>query len=660
MDSILKQIDAVFSPDGTLASRSDFEYRPQQLQMAHAISKALTSNSPLIVEAPTGVGKSVAYLIPAILYAITEKKKAIVSTHTKNLQEQLIRKDIELVRMLIDLDFDAVVLKGRKNYLCTTRLRNALNAQTELFEKKNIVELHKIRDWSLKTADCDIENAPFPISNEVWQHVCSEKGTCSKAICGSNCFFQKAKKRAQEAQLVILNHSLFFTLLALQSSEEHLLYPNDFVIFDEAHTLEQVAGVGLGKNISRAQLLFALHRLYNPKTKRGLFARLKKKQPRELLERAEKAALTFFENIFSATRALKGSSNSVRIRTANFVPNSVQHSLLDVQHLVKELEQDEHVRINKEELAAAHRLVWEAEILIREFLEQSNSALTYWIETGSGGTPNITLHTAPTDIAESVGTRLFRENRSVIMTGATLSINGSLEYFQQRLGATHARTMILGTPFDFYRQMRLVLARDMPPPDLEEYDEALPRWVYRSIARTRGKALVLFTSSALMKRVAENLRTQLEADGITLLVQLPGISRHALLQEFKRDVHSVLFGLESFWMGIDVPGEALEHVIITRLPFAVPDHPLIESRIELIAQRNGSAFLEYQLPEAVLKLRQGVGRLIRTRTDTGIVTILDSRILSKQYGQIFLRSLPRCRVEILQENGETTEVEIES
>ncbi len=660
MSSLLKQIDAVFSPDGTLASHADFEYRPQQLQMARAIAGALTSNSHLIVEAPTGVGKSLAYLVPAVLYAAAEKRKAIVSTHTKNLQEQLIRKDIEIARTLIDFDIDAVVLKGRKNYLCTTRLRHALNAQTELFEKKDLTELQKIRDWSLKTTDGDIENAPFPISSEVWQHLCSEKGSCSQAICGPKCFFQKAKYRAKEAPVVVLNHSLFFTLLALQSSNEYSLYPNDFVIIDEAHTLEQIAGVGIGKSISRAQVLFALHRLYNPKTKRGLLAKIRKKQPLELMERAESAAAAFFEDVSSATRALKGSSSTLRIRTPNVVPNSVQRPLRNVQSVLKELEDDKQVKINKEELAAAGRLVWEAEILIREFLEQSNSSLTYWVDIGSGRSPNVTLHTAPTDIAESVGPRLFRDNSSIILTSATLSVNGSLEYFQRRLGAARAITMILDTPFDFYRQMRLVLARDMPPPDLEEYDEALPQWVYRSIARTRGKALVLFTSSALMKRVAENLRTQLEADGITLLVQLPGISRHALLQEFKRDVHSVLFGLESFWMGIDVPGEALEHVIITRLPFAVPDHPLMESRMELIAHQNGSAFLDYQLPEAVLKLRQGVGRLIRTRTDTGIVTILDSRILSKQYGRMFLRSLPRCRVEILQKNGETVEIEIDS
>jgi ATP-dependent DNA helicase DinG len=655
-----KDVERVFSQHGTLSSRPDYEYRPQQLEMARAISSALERNSDLIVEAPTGVGKSLAYLVPAIVHAVTAKRKAVVSTHTKNLQEQLINNDVEIARSVLDLDFDAVVLKGRRNYLCTTRLRNALNSQHHLFEQNVSGDLRKLESWSLKTADGDLENLPFTISEEVRQHVCSEKGACSQALCGSKCFFQKAKHRAREAPLVILNHSLFFTLLALQSSEEQYLYPNDFIIFDEAHMLEQVAGVGIGKSISRAQVLYALHRLYNSKTKRGLFASLKKKQYGELFDHTEQSAIAFFENISSAARALKTSSNSLRIRTPNFVSNSVRQPLIDLQHLVKELGDEKRAKVNKEELAAVQRLLWEAEILIGEFLEQPNPALTYWIESGSGRSSNVTLHTAPTDIAESLGSRLFRENSSVVMTSATLSMNGSLDYFRHRLGARKATGLILGTPFDFYKQMRLVLVRELPPPDDPAFEEDLPDWIHRSIARTKGKALVLFTSSALLRKTAASLRERLEQDGITLLVQEPGESRTALLQQFQKDIHSVLFGLDSFWMGIDVPGEALEHVIITRLPFAVPDHPLVESRMELIAQRNGNSFFDYQLPEAVLKLRQGVGRLIRTKTDHGMVTILDSRILNKQYGQLFLRSLPHCRVEILERNGETTELETEN
>jgi ATP-dependent DNA helicase DinG len=242
------------------------------------------------------------------------------------------------------------------------------------------------------------------------------------------------------------------------------------------------------------------------------------------------------------------------------------------------------------------------------------------------------------------------------MTSATLSINGSIEYFQHRVGALKADTLVLGSPFDFRRQMRLLLARDIPPPDDSRFEKALPNWIYRCIARSSGKALVLFTSMSLLRKTAEQLGDQLEADGIRLLMQDGKRPRHSLLEEFKRDIHSVLFGLESFWMGVDVPGEALEHVIITRLPFAVPEHPLIESRIQLIERQGGDAFSDYTLPEAILKFLQGVGRLIRLKTDTGMVTVLDSRILSKRYGKLFLQSIPKCPTVVLSSGGAEIEL----
>ncbi len=657
MNNIEKQVTSIFSENGTLSSLPEYEHRPQQLEMAQAISGALQSQSHLIVEAPTGVGKSLAYLVPAILHAVVHGRKAIVSTHTKNLQEQLLHKDTELARTLLPVKFSAALLKGRKNYLCTTRLSNALSHHRQLFDTHESKELELLSKWAESTIDGDLETLPFPLSSTVRQQVCSEQGACSQLICGSECFFQRAKARARNANLIVMNHALFFTLLAAQPQREGFFFNNDFVIFDEAHTLEAVAGTGIGKSLSRFQVLYAIHRLFSPRTKKGLLSKTRKKNVRQPCTDAEEAVNEFFDMVVAASRRLNPSSTTIRIRGPHLVANLAEAPLQHLLDITKELIIDSDSKLNKEELTIAQRLIWESQILIREFLEQEDSSLTYWVDLPVKGSNNVILCSAPTDISTSVGPLLFRENTSVILTSATLAVAGSLDYIQRRLGAATADTLILGTPFNFRRQMRVTIGADVPAPDTPDYERELPNWILSSIARSQGKALVLFTSTALMKRMANVLREPLRNEGLQLLVQGIGPSRYDLLQEFKRDIDSVLFGLDSFWMGVDVPGEALEHVIITRLPFAVPDHPLIEAKTEYITQQGGNAFFDFTLPEAVIKLRQGVGRLIRSTSDKGIITILDSRIVTKRYGQIFLRSLPSCPVEVVSSTGEVEEHE---
>jgi len=654
--NLYEEIGSLFSEDGIISRSSGLEFRPQQLAMAQAIGRSLESSRHLIIEAPTGVGKSLAYLVPAIAFAIANKRKAIISTYTKNLQEQLIQKDIPLLRELMRKDFTAVLLKGRRNYLCTSRLRNALDHQKSFFERKAIHELEKIQSWAETTPDGDVEHLPFTPLPEIWQQVCSEQGMCSPKQCGSDCFYQQAKERTRSADLVVVNHALFFSLFALQDAEEHFLYENDFVIFDESHMIEQVAGLGMGKSISRAQVLFAIHRLYNPRSKKGILAKPRRKEIIELCTEAEGAAVSFFENIRARLTSSGVNSKTLRIRSPHFTSNTLATPLQRLQSALRNLEEHEELAIQKEELGGVKRLLWEAETLIEEFINQPDDSLTYWIEQSEGRNANINLNVAPTSIADSIGPKLFRRDSPVVMTSATLSVSGSLSYFQRRIGAHDAEAVILDTPFDFRRQMRMVLARDISSPDQPTYEQHLSRWIVEAVKRSKGKALVLFTSAALLKKMKEATLSAISEEGYSVLAQERGMQRHALLEEFKRDIHSVLFGLDSFWMGIDVPGEALEHVIITRLPFAVPDHPLTEAKMELIAQNGGNPFMEYTLPEAILKLRQGVGRLIRNRTDRGMITILDSRILSKQYGRAFLQSLPHCPIEVISANGESEEI----
>lgn len=654
--SLDRSIETIFSKDGPLTLLPGYEFRPQQRAMAAAIGRVLEDRKHLVVEAPTGIGKSLAYLVPAILYARGEGRKAIVSTHTKNLQEQLLRKDIPIIRSLIDRPFRAVAFKGRRNYLCTTRLAHALQQQKRLFDAGEYDQLRNIAEWSRATTEGDLEELPFVPMGTVWQQVCSEKGACSPSICEPGCFFQQARIRAKHADLVIMNHALFFTLFALKDSDQALVFENDFVIFDEAHTLEQVAGTGIGKTLSRSQVLYALHRLYHPSTKKGLLARPKMKSQRELITGATEAVESFFDAIAQAVRAAGGRSQTLRVKHRGLVSDSVTDALRGVQRVVEDCIKMDSLKKEKEELTAANRLIWEAEILIREFLEQTDERSTYWVEQSSGKSGNVMLRTAPNSIAESVGASLFREGTSVIMTSGTLSVAHSLEYFQNRLGAGSAETLILDSPFDFQQQMRLQLVRDIPAPPDPGYEEQLPEEIHRAIMQTRGRALVLFTNARLMNAMADILRGRIEGEGLVLLVQDGSLNRQNLLEKFRNDIGSVLFGLDSFWMGIDVPGEALEHVVVTRLPFAVPDHPLMEARMELIAASGRNAFMEYTLPEAILKLKQGVGRLIRSRSDTGLVTILDSRIIRKRYGPLFIDSLPPCSREMLLGDGSTVDL----
>lgn len=663
MTDLLDTIDAILGPDGRLESRSGFSFRRQQLEMARTIAGALTGDRHLFVEAPTGVGKTLAYLIPSILFALGSDRKAIVSTHTKNLQDQIVLRDIPLCRELLDMDFQAVLLKGRRNYLCTTRLDAMLASRGRLFAPDPSDELGRIAAWAEATPDGDVNGLGFIPDPALWNMVCSEPGVCTSQSCGGRCFFQRAKERARKAHLIVINHSLFFSLLPYLRSDEGYLFPGDFVIFDEAHTLEAVAAEGLGHRLSRRGLISTLHRLYNPRTKRGLLSAAKR-PVKTAFKGIEELVDSFFDTIARTVQPAAGArtgasreSAQVRVKSPGLVADTISMPLLGLLHVIETAEDAADDSATAREIAAARTSLEEDLRTLEMFLAFGSDHHAYWVELGRGLQENVTLCMVPYHVGPSLEETLFRQRGPVILTSATLSVNGEMRYIQERLGASGAEALTLDSPFDFPRQMRIWIAEDIPEPDAPDYLRALPPALLAFIRRTQGKALVLFTSTVTMQTVARAMAEDLEEEGIRLLVQGAEMSRTDLLDTFRRDIHSVLFGLDSFWMGVDVPGEALEHVIITRLPFSVPTHPLVEARLEDVERRGERPFFAYSLPEAVLKLRQGAGRLIRSATDRGVVSILDTRILRRSYGKVLLDALPRCPVDLISRSGDTRPLE---
>ena len=684
----LAKLEELFEPEGLLASNlSGYERREPQVQMMKAVAESLNEGKHLAVEASTGTGKSLAYLIPAIYFAVQNNERVVVSTNTINLQDQLITKDLPDLHRVLPVPFKATVVKGRSNYLCLQRL-GALRRRPDL----SLVEalaLIKVLVWLPTTDTGDVNELNLtdperPVWSKLFAHpeICTP-GTCEYARRG-RCFLYRARARAEAAHVVVVNHAL---LLSDVVSASTVLPEYGHLIIDEAHHLEDQATDQLGYTLQSRDVLGFLDDLTPPATSErrgGLLGELPPHfrgtncppQHQQLVDEITRAGIlkvgevrAAVEGFFSAVTSFMASrpgdgrgyeqrarlTESARKQSAWGIVEvawetmelrliSLQESLSQLQSALSELEQ--YNLLDYEELMSQLNSL----LTFNERLRVEGNAIVsnptkervYWVTLTQTG--ETSLHAAPLDVAPLLQLELYGNKRAVILTSATLTAAGSFTYMKGRLGLDEADELMVGSPFDYKRSTLVVVPSDLPEPEQPMYQKVMQQSLIQLCSASEGRALVLFTSHAQLRAAYQAIRGPLEREGILVLGHgVDGSPRRQLLQTFKTNPKTVLLGASSFWEGIDVVGDALSVLVITRLPFAVPSDPVVAARSELF----DDPFGQYSLPQAILKFRQGFGRLIRSANDRGVVVILDRRVQSKPYGSQILKSLPACRMRAL-------------
>ena len=692
-------VDEYFGENGAIHKNfGKFEIRREQYEMAKFIENSMNENKKLIVEAGTGTGKTIAYLLPTLLYAIENNLKVIVSTNTINLQEQLINKDIPLLKKIIDEDFNYQIVKGRGNYLCKRKLYNIDVTEKETDTEEEKTEKNIIRnliDWDKNvTRTGDRNELKYEISNSIWEKVNSEADMCKGVKCPyySKCYFFNARKNIADATLLIVNHHMFFADLAIRNQTgfytNYSILPNyDIVVFDEAHNIEDTARNYFTFETSKISFGRLMGNIYNRRVVNSsnggaivrLMTYLNESLSSEEYEKVDElkedviAELNVFYDkgidIFDKLIYLFSENNDnreikIKIDKQKMRSNKAFREVMEINSQFKESYGNLVIRINKFLNTVSNYNLEDKEGFLFEFsryyerlkqyykkfefiLEGKEEGYVYWANVTTVR-PNVKLYATPFDISDELKDNLFTKMDRMIFTSATLAVDNKFDYYKKSIGLMKEKRRkiderIVKSPFDYEKQMKVYIPEDALDPTNIEFMRDLTGFIEETIRSTKGHCFLLFTSYSALNFLYNQLKSHFSEKEYTLIKQ-NDFPRHEMIEIFKNSKNPILFGTDSFWEGVDVQGEQLKSVIITKLPFKVPNDPVTEAIIENIRKNGQNPFNDYQVPQAVIKFKQGVGRLIRSKTDSGNIIILDNRIIKKMYGKKFLTVLPRNKV----------------
>jgi ATP-dependent DNA helicase DinG len=696
-----EEIREVLSPNGVLSkNKEDFEFREGQIEMSIEVAKSFNDNRIAILEAGTGTGKSLAYLIPAYLWAKKNNERVVISTNTINLQSQILNKDIPIVKKILNSDINAVLIKGRKNYLCKLKL---LNLQSELEFERDNREMNEILNWAQNSSTGCVDELSYIPNNNVWDKVSSDNDFCVGRRCSfyESCFLQISRRKASESNILIVNHHILFADIEIRSlgkglDENLLLPPYRKIIFDEAHNIEKSANSFFTNQFSKSGF-YKFIANYRVKSGKSFLSSIANKFLKSGIQEIEKISVTISEDINNSFNLLNASSFEIFEKINDYIKNILDKkeyflrngSINNLQYRIRKEEwlsrefNDYLIeplsilgknigQFNKsygllcdsldslsEKVAAKYEFDIKIIKAFQNKIETFQSSITAllnsspddnaaWFDIfGKPEDPLFTLNVSPVNIGQILKDKLYDVFDSIVFTSATLSVDNKFNFFKNITGLSlvNNKTItekIYDSPFDYLTQVLFVSPVDIPEPNSYYYNDKLNEYLKDTIEETGGSTFVLFTSYNQLQKSYSDVAPYLEKIGLRSYYQ-GEMQKEKLLDSFKNDISSNLFATDSFWEGVDAPGDTLKYVVLTKLPFRMPNEPIEEAKIEDIQKKGLNPFNDYTLPKAVIRFKQGFGRLIRTKKDYGIVALLDSRVLTKSYGKLFFRSLPRCK-----------------